>query len=244
MSTPCTPQGGGCACAGCPASRATVSFKKRLRASFGLSNDIKPMDTPMSAPISVIPAQAGTQASTRELVDSYLGPGLRRDDGSWVGDSISARSYQWLRGFITTPGRAFEFVRYTGVSGASLALDITLFRMLLKAGSSPALAGAESCIAGLLLHYALSVTLVFDAKKTGKSQTRLIGEYALTGLMGFVLSAGSIFLVVNIAGGSPGLGKLLGVGVTFVSVYLVRAGILFAPRREAQATFPPFATSH
>ncbi|MEO0791678.1 MAG: GtrA family protein [Pseudomonadota bacterium] len=149
---------------------------------------------------------------------------------SWL-INAKDRAIGWSMAFLKTPGRSVEFVRYTGVSGASLALDIAAFRMIHSAGLlDAALAGAISCMVGLVLHYVLSVHVVFDPVATGKSNRRLIGEYAMTGVMGFAITWTSIWLVVDIFGLAPWLGKFVGIGLTFVSVYLVRAGVVFAPR--------------
>ena len=142
-------------------------------------------------------------------------------------------AWRWLWAFARTPGRIWELARYTGVSAAALTLDLGVFFALQEGGwMNPALAGATSCMAGLVLHYLLSVTLVFNPAATGKSQQRLIGEYALTGAMGFAITAGSIFVVIDLLGLPATFGKLVGIGLTFVSVYLVRAGFVFAPRAQ------------
>ena len=147
----------------------------------------------------------------------------------------------WFKDFLRTPGRSVEFVRYTGVSAASLGLDLAVFALLLSAEvMSAALAGAVSCMVGLVLHYLLSVHFVFDAGATHKSQKRLIIEYGLTGVMGFVITAAAIWITVDGIGLPAGIGKAAGIGATFVSVYLVRAGFVFAPHR-LNATKPDSA---
>ena len=139
----------------------------------------------------------------------------------------------WWLDFLMTPGRAIEFARYTFVSGASLGLDLVVFALLIYAGIfSVAIAGAVSVMAGLVLHYILSVTFVFDPTVTGKSDRQLLIEYALTGAMGFAITATSIFLVVNVLALPAWLGKAVGIGATFVSVYIVRAGFVFAPHKR------------
>ncbi|MEO1264345.1 MAG: hypothetical protein AAFV26_01415, partial [Pseudomonadota bacterium] len=69
-----------------------------------------------------------------------------------------AAAREWVSAFLTTPGRFKEFCRYTGVSATSLGLDIAVFKALVYADAlGPAMAGAWSCMAGLILHYPLSV---------------------------------------------------------------------------------------
>lgn len=142
------------------------------------------------------------------------------------------RAVQWLLAFARSPGRALQFVRYAGVSAASLALDVAAFAVIQStAVMSAALAGAVSCMVGLVLHYLLSAHLVFDRAATAKSDRRLMSEYALTGAIGFVITASAILIVTDLAGFSAATGKFAGIGLTFITVYLVRAGYVFAPAR-------------
>ena len=156
-----------------------------------------------------------------------------RDRG--IGQSIRLpveRAWRWLMAFLRTPGRLNEFLRYTAVSGISLAIDIAVFALLINAtATSAALAGAFSCMAGLLVHYVLSVMFVFRGAVSGKSGWRLVSEYALTGAMGFIITAGAIVLVTDVGGAPAFIGKCFGIAATFISVYLVRAGFVFAPAK-------------
>ncbi|MEL6312314.1 MAG: GtrA family protein [Pseudomonadota bacterium] len=144
---------------------------------------------------------------------------------------LIATARAWTVAFVTTPGRLKEFCRYTGVSAVSLGLDIAVFAALQVAAiMSAPMAGAWSCMAGLLLHYFLSVHVVFDPRATGKSDRRLLSEYAATGAMGFAITASSIFVIVEWMSLPSWFGKFVGIGLTFVTVYLVRAGVVFAPK--------------
>lgn len=148
--------------------------------------------------------------------------------------SIFARAIRWCVEFVQTPGRLEQFLRYTFVSGLSLSVDLAAFTFLIWSTSmAMALAGALSCMVGLVLHYFLSVNFVFDASKTNKTHRQLVIEYVATGAMGFAITATAIFVTVDLAGLPAFLGKGFGIGATFVSVYLVRAGYVFAPARKS-----------
>jgi putative flippase GtrA len=135
--------------------------------------------------------------------------------------------------FVLTPGRLEQFLRYTFVSAISLGLDLAVFAALVAATlMATALAGAMSCMAGLIVHYFLSVSFVFDSSKTEKTHRQLVLEYVLTGAMGFAITASAIYLTVDLAGLPAFVGKGFGIGATFVSVYLVRAGYVFAPAKK------------
>ena len=147
-----------------------------------------------------------------------------------------ARAIRWCVDFVQTPGRLEQFLRYTFVSGLSLGLDLAVFAaMVWTAAIAIALAGAFSCMAGLILHYFLSVSFVFDPSQTDKTHRQLVFEYVLTGAMGFAITAIAIFVSVDVAGLPVFLGKGVGIGATFVSVYLVRAGYVFAPSQKASS---------
>lgn len=153
--------------------------------------------------------------------------------------SLYARAIRWCVDFVQTPGRLEQFLRYTFVSGVSLSLDLAVFALLVWATlMATALAGAVSCMVGLVLHYFLSVSFVFDSSKTDKTHRQLVIEYMLTGAMGFAITASAIFVTVDLAGLPALLGKVFGIGATFVSVYLVRAGYVFAPAKSTKKSSP------
>ena len=142
----------------------------------------------------------------------------------------------WLLNFALTPGRFHQFARYMLVSGVALGVDLSAFAVLTQSLLlAPVLAGALSMIAGLIAHYVQSVVFVFSSSATGKSHRRLIVEYGLTGLLGVVITILVIVATVDVASLPVWLGKLLAVGATFVCVYLVRAGVVFAPQHLQSA---------
>lgn len=143
--------------------------------------------------------------------------------------SFYAQAIRWCVEFVQTPGRLEQFLRYTFVSFIALALDLTSFAILISTTSiAAALAGAISTLVGLILHYYLSVNMVFDRSQSKKSERDLIFEYMLTGAVGFAITACAIFITVDFAGFPAFLGKAFGVGATFVCVYIIRAGYVFA----------------
>ena len=155
--------------------------------------------------------------------------------------SLYARAIRRSVEFVQTPGRLEQFLRYTFVSSIALALDLTAFALLISTTSiTAALAGALSTLVGLILHYYLSINIVFDRSQSNKSEPDLIFEYMLTGAVGFALTACVIFITVDFAALPAFLGKAFGVGVNFVCVYLIRAGYIFAasPALELDQRLP------
>ena len=141
----------------------------------------------------------------------------------------------WLVAFVRTPERLIEFSRYVAVSALALGLDLVTFVGLVSLDvMSTALTGAISCLVGLGLHYVLSVNHVFDATVTGKSNRQLAGEYILTGLLGFAITAFVIWAIIELTALPVWFAKAVAVGATFITVYVIRSRIVFAAKADAQ----------
>ena len=93
-----------------------------------------------------------------------------------------------------------QLSRYTLVSALALVLDFTVYLLLAAGGTTGALAGAIGYACGLALHYLLSVRYVFDAAAAHKGQSRLIAEFALSGLAGMAITALVIAVTVDLGG--------------------------------------------
>lgn len=158
----------------------------------------------------------------------------RRGEGAIAGATRSllarARAFapSFVVDFVATPGRLLQFLRYLAVSVLALSVDLAAFWVLIQTGAvSAVFAGASSVMAGLVVHYALSAFFVFADQDTGKSQARLISEYAMTGLAGVAITAGVMFVAVEVASLPAILAKGAAVGVTFIAVYVMRASLVF-----------------
>jgi putative flippase GtrA len=123
-----------------------------------------------------------------------------------------------------------EPLSYAAVSGVALAADTGAYLALAWLGLLPALAGAAGYLIGLALHYALSVTFVFDAQATGKSPHRLIVEFGASGLAGLLLTAAAIAFSTGILGLSLVAAKSIAVIASFAAVYALRRFVVFAAR--------------
>ena len=131
-----------------------------------------------------------------------------------------------------------QLSRYTIVSALALVLDFTVYLLLAAGGMTGALAGAIGYACGLALHYMLSVRYVFDAAAAHKGQSRLVAEFALSGLAGMAITALVIAVTVDL-GGMPLLpAKMLAVGVSFLVVFALRRGVVFAGRRVRTVCWP------
>lgn len=123
--------------------------------------------------------------------------------------------------------------RYGFVSVLALACDFVVFLALAKSGAWPAIAGAAGYSFGLVLHFVLSTWIVFDAQASQKSIHRLFGEFAASGCAGLILTMGIISLMTGQLHAAPVVAKLTAVIVSFVVVFLLRRGVVFASRGRA-----------
>lgn len=126
-----------------------------------------------------------------------------------------------------------QLSRYTIVSGVALLADLVTLMTLRGLGARAALAGVAGYCTGLILHYVLSSRFVFQSERGSKSQARLFGEFAVSGLIGLALTAAILHVATDIAGLPALVGKLIAVGVSFFAVFVMRKTIVFADRRAA-----------
>ena len=89
------------------------------------------------------------------------------------------------------------------------------------------LAAALGYTAGLVAHYVLSVRYVFAFRRMLSQRRREALIYALTGLIGVLLSAG-IVRVGELIGQSLAVSKLAAIGASFIAVFMIRKITLFS----------------
>jgi putative flippase GtrA len=91
-----------------------------------------------------------------------------------------------------------------------------------------AFAGAIGYAAGLVLHYALSVRFVFDAAATAKASAQLVGEFALSGLVGLGITTLVIWLATDVAGASALVAKIPAAAASFMGLFALRRMVVLA----------------
>ena len=126
-----------------------------------------------------------------------------------------------------------QFSRYTLVSALALVLDFFIYLLIAAGGTRLAVAGVIGYACGLGLHYLLSVRFVFDPHAADKAQSRLLAEFVLSGLAGMAITALVLAFAADL-GGLPLLpAKMLAVGASFLVVFALRRGVVFASRQRA-----------
>ena len=123
-----------------------------------------------------------------------------------------------------------QFSRYSMASMLALSLDFAIYLMLTTGQTRAALAGVIGYACGMVLHFLLSVRFVFDASAAHKAQPRLLGEFALSGLAGMVITVVVIAAATELAHLPALPAKILAASASFVVVYLLRRTVVFAAR--------------
>ncbi len=121
-----------------------------------------------------------------------------------------------------------EFLLYAAVSVVALAIDILILYVAAVRLVMPGyLAAALAYAAGLVAHYLLSVRYVFAYRRLASQRRTEVLVYALTGLLGILLSAGIVYLG-GLLGQSLAVSKLAAIVVSFVAIFVTRKATLFS----------------
>ena len=125
-----------------------------------------------------------------------------------------------------------EFWRYLLASVIALGLDFSLLWLLTeRAGLHYLSSAAISYSAGAVLHYAISVTLVFRERRVGDRRMEFAGFFAI-GLLGLAANQLVLKAAVDGLGQSYLLGKVAATGVSFVLTFVTRRAVLFTAGRS------------
>jgi putative flippase GtrA len=124
-----------------------------------------------------------------------------------------------------------ESWKYFLVSAASLVVDQSVFWALIHlAGVYYLAANVVSVSVGLILNYALSVTLVFKERRLTSRGAEFVG-FVVIGLMGLAVNEAFVALFVGGLGLMPMIGKLAAAGPSFAFNFIVRRALLFTAAR-------------
>lgn len=124
-----------------------------------------------------------------------------------------------------------QVMLYGLVSVAALGLDMATFLALKGGGMRAASAAVIGYCVGLLLHFVLSSRFVFAASATGKSNTRLFIEFALTGVVGIAITGLTVAVLTEGLAVQPVAAKAVAIVLSFATVFMLRRVIVFAERR-------------
>lgn len=125
-----------------------------------------------------------------------------------------------------------ELSYYTVVSAIALGVDLVIFSGLARSGVRPAAAGIIGYAVGLILHYALSVRFVFETEGSTKSGLRRFAEFVVSGGVGILITWAIIAFSTDVLHLPALLAKAGAVGTSFIVVFILRKGIVFAHERN------------
>lgn len=125
------------------------------------------------------------------------------------------------------PAPGGQFLRYVGVAVAAAGADWVVFAVALAGGAWHLHAQALARVAGGLCSFVANQRWSFQAGQgDGLRQARRFGAlYAVS----YVLSLSLLYLLVDLGGGDPYLGKLAADGLCFVFNFAVMRSWVFLP---------------
>ena len=126
-----------------------------------------------------------------------------------------------------------EATTYAAVSACAFIIDIAVLFVLVHYLSWWYVAAATSSfLVGLLVAYALSVTLVFKYRRLQDSRVEF-ASFAGIGVVGIAINAAAMTLGVKVIGLHYLIAKCGAAGFTFAWNFVARRQFLFTQRRAA-----------
>lgn len=125
-----------------------------------------------------------------------------------------------------------ELSYYTIVSAVALCVDLAIFAALTSGGMRAAAAGIVGYAVGIVVHYGLSIRFVFNTSTAAKAGLRRFVEFVVSGLIGLALTWLIIAVSTEALHLPALLGKIAAVGISFLVVFALRKGIVFAGRQS------------
>tara|TARA_B100001057_G_scaffold270501_1_gene270692 strand:- start:90 stop:482 length:393 start_codon:yes stop_codon:yes gene_type:complete len=121
-----------------------------------------------------------------------------------------------------------RLVRYLLASVGALAVDMGTFLALLSLGIWAAGASAVGYCLGIAAHWLMSSRAVFigNVAERGAARTRQKALFVISALVGLGLTT-AIVWAGDASGFDPRLAKLVAIGVSFVTTWLLRSRVVF-----------------
>ena len=118
--------------------------------------------------------------------------------------------------------------RYIMASALALAADLSVFMALLQIGIHAIPASMAGYCAGLVVHWMISSRLVFaEQALSGRERTRQKALFFVSTLIGLAITSLIVGLGTHL-GLDPRLAKLVAVGISFQTTYMLRRSVVFA----------------
>lgn len=143
-----------------------------------------------------------------------------------LGPSLPARPTPAARA-----GVVGEFLRYLLASLLALAADMAVFSGGIRMLALPwAVSAPLGFVVGAACAYWLSVRVVFHRRSFAQSPRTEFFSFVLIGVFGLGMTQLVLWVAIELLSLNPELSKLGSAGLTFLSNFVLRKHLLFAPR--------------
>ncbi|MEQ1646950.1 MAG: GtrA family protein [Hyphomicrobiaceae bacterium] len=115
-----------------------------------------------------------------------------------------------------------QFLGYVAVSGAALAVDVSIYASLLRVLPYASFAAPFGYVFGVLTHYILSSRIVFRKQINARglsAEVPVIGKFFAAGFTGLLVTTLTIALLADVMGVNPLIAKAIAAGMSFVAVF-------------------------
>ena len=144
----------------------------------------------------------------------------------------------WLRTVAST-AVAGEFARYIAAGLVALCVDFTLYVALTElAGWHYLLSATAAFCAGLTTVYLFSIFWVFRERRLAQTWHEF-AVFAAIGIVGLGLTAGVLFVLVDLVGIDYRVSKIVAAAMVFLFNFGSRKFFLFSPRPTAPTVGGP-----
>lgn len=118
----------------------------------------------------------------------------------------------------------FRVACYGSVSGVALLVDLLVYRFALLAAPYAAMAAACGFLAGCLTHYLVSSRIAFAdvlTRRGAPAEAQVLGQFVAAGGTGLVVTCFVVWLVSDVLGHHPFVGKGVAVLFSVASVFTI-----------------------
>lgn len=116
----------------------------------------------------------------------------------------------------------WQFLGYVAVSGAALAVDVSIYASLLTVFHYASLAAPFGYVFGVLTHYMLSSRIVFRKRISARglsAEAPVIGKFFAAGFTGLLVTTLTIAILADMMGIHPLVAKAAAAGLSFIAVF-------------------------
>lgn len=129
-------------------------------------------------------------------------------------------------------GVIVEGMGYLAASVVALAADLSIFMLLSYAGCGWYSAAAGGFLIGSVLAYWISVRYVFSSRSLHSASAEL-AIFVLIGCLGLLVVQASMWIGIEVLDMPPVVARLVAIGGSFTSNFLLRKMVLFRSARTS-----------